>query len=146
MAKTDKTNASDITFGQGTATPVRVAFSELFDSKYLCDLVEINAPVKVQTIDDKIYAVVGDSKLQLYDKFKVLEGGVEEGDYNVCGILSTYKNENQLYPLSVTSASGINTIAADATTNAPAYNLSGQRVGNDYKGMVIQNGRKFIRK
>lgn len=28
---------------------------------------------------------------------------------------------------------------------APAYNLQGQRVGNDYKGVVIVNGKKVIR-
>ena len=31
-------------------------------------------------------------------------------------------------------------------TNAPAYNLAGMRVSSDYKGVVIQNGRKFIQK
>lgn len=30
--------------------------------------------------------------------------------------------------------------------NAPAYNLSGQRVGKDYKGIVIKKGRKYVRK
>lgn len=31
-------------------------------------------------------------------------------------------------------------------TEAPAYNLAGQRVGKDYKGIVIINGRKVLRK
>ena len=30
--------------------------------------------------------------------------------------------------------------------NAPIYNVSGVRVGNDYKGVVIQKGKKFIKK
>lgn len=30
--------------------------------------------------------------------------------------------------------------------NAPVYNLAGQRVGKDAKGLLIQNGKKFIRK
>jgi len=30
--------------------------------------------------------------------------------------------------------------------NAPIYNLAGQRVSKDYKGVVIQNGKKFIKK
>lgn len=30
--------------------------------------------------------------------------------------------------------------------NAPVYNLEGQRVSKDAKGILIQNGRKFIRK
>jgi len=25
------------------------------------------------------------------------------------------------------------------------YNLAGQRVGRDYRGIVIQNGKKFIK-
>ena len=30
--------------------------------------------------------------------------------------------------------------------NAPMYNLAGQRVNNDYKGVVVKNGKKFINK
>lgn len=30
--------------------------------------------------------------------------------------------------------------------NAPTYNLSGQKVGKDYKGVVIKNGKKFIQR
>ncbi|MFS6553974.1 hypothetical protein VPJ68_00405, partial [Parabacteroides distasonis] len=41
---------------------------------------------------------------------------------------------------------GISTIKSDADgdTEAPAYNLQGQRVGAGYKGLVIKNGRKVI--
>ena len=31
-------------------------------------------------------------------------------------------------------------------TSVPLYNLSGQRVGSDYKGIVIHNGRKYIKR
>ena len=31
------------------------------------------------------------------------------------------------------------------TVNGEAYNLSGQRVGNDYKGIVIRNGKKLVK-
>ena len=43
---------------------------------------------------------------------------------------------------------GIDTIGQDTavTTNAPTYNMAGQRVGKNYKGVVIQNGRKYVRK
>ena len=30
--------------------------------------------------------------------------------------------------------------------NAPMYNLAGQRVSKNYKGVVIQNGKKFFNK
>lgn len=44
-------------------------------------------------------------------------------------------------------SSGINdiTVATD-NADAPVYNLAGQRVGKDAKGILIQNGKKFIRK
>lgn len=41
--------------------------------------------------------------------------------------------------------SGVNTVIAEqADENAPVYNLAGQRVNKNYKGVVIQNGHKFI--
>ena len=30
--------------------------------------------------------------------------------------------------------------------NTPMYNLSGQRVGASYKGIILQNGRKYIKR
>ena len=48
------------------------------------------------------------------------------------------------------TATGINTL--DNLTNspfdndAPMYNLAGQKVGKSYKGIVIQNGKKVVRK
>lgn len=34
--------------------------------------------------------------------------------------------------------------AADLNSNAPVFNLAGQQVTNGFKGMVIQNGKKFV--
>ena len=43
--------------------------------------------------------------------------------------------------------SGINdVIAAPADENAPVYNILGQRVNENYKGIVIKNGVKYIQK
>lgn len=50
----------------------------------------------------------------------------------------TYTNEDP---------SGIVSISQDATnSNAPAYNISGQRVNPNFRGLIIQNGKKTIRK
>jgi len=38
--------------------------------------------------------------------------------------------------------SGISGVKAES--QSPRYNLAGQRVGSSYKGMVIENGRKFM--
>lgn len=43
------------------------------------------------------------------------------------------------------SALGINAVKTDTDESAPTYDLSGRRVTKNYKGMVIQNGRKFIK-
>lgn len=46
------------------------------------------------------------------------------------------------------TTSGISDIIADKelNANAPVYNLAGQRVSKDTKGILIQNGKKFIKK
>ena len=45
-----------------------------------------------------------------------------------------------------TEVSGINEIKADKRdVNAPVYNLAGQRVNANAKGILIQNGKKFIK-
>lgn len=42
--------------------------------------------------------------------------------------------------------SGINDVVAEkANVNAPIYNLAGQRVDNSFKGIAIQNGKKFVK-
>ena len=43
----------------------------------------------------------------------------------------------------LTTIKGISADQLDA--DAPLYNLAGQRVGKDYKGIVIQNGKKFVK-
>jgi hypothetical protein len=45
--------------------------------------------------------------------------------------------------LSVNGAAGINDLKADKADGA-VYNLAGQRVDANYKGVVIQNGKKFV--
>lgn len=44
------------------------------------------------------------------------------------------------------TATGISTInaASDANVYAPAYNIAGQRVGSNFRGLVIKNGKKTI--
>lgn len=57
------------------------------------------------------------------------------------GVEYIYLDEN-----SVPNVDGINDISYDKIeTNTPVYNLSGQRVGKDYKGLVIQNGKKYLK-
>lgn len=45
-----------------------------------------------------------------------------------------------------TEPTGISTITTDEESNGPAYNLMGVPVGNDYRGIVIINGKKVVRR
>ena len=40
--------------------------------------------------------------------------------------------------------SAIETVKAAVKANEAVYNLAGQKVGKDYKGLVIKNGKKFV--
>lgn len=52
------------------------------------------------------------------------------------GIVSTFTN----------TTSGIQNATSAATADTKAYNLQGQPVGKDAKGLVIQRGRKMLRR
>ena len=59
-----------------------------------------------------------------------------------------YESEESVIYLS--EADGIHTIGTAVSNglnlNAPMYNLAGQKVDSDYKGVVIQNGKKYNKK
>ena len=44
------------------------------------------------------------------------------------------------------ATTGISKITTTNVADAPMYNLAGQRVDSNYKGVVIQNGKKVVRK
>lgn len=46
----------------------------------------------------------------------------------------------------ILNGAGVESVAVEANENAPIYNLMGVRVNADAKGILIQNGKKFIRK
>lgn len=68
---------------------------------------------------------------------------------NAAQAASQNNNTNAKIHVAVMAASttGISNISAEeASKQAEAYNLSGQRVDASYKGIVVRNGRKYLRK
>lgn len=68
---------------------------------------------------------------------------------NAAQTASKNNNTNAKIHVAVMAASttGISNIsAAEASKQAEVYNLSGQRVDASYKGIVVRNGRKYLRK
>ena len=51
-----------------------------------------------------------------------------------------------LYMLSDSSTGISNVPVSKKATSDAIYNLAGQRVGKDYKGIVIVNGKKTVQK
>lgn len=66
--------------------------------------------------------------------------GVEAGST----VVITFDPETHEVTATVTSASGISALTIEDSQNAPMYNLAGQRVDKEYKGVVIQNGKKLL--
>lgn len=67
----------------------------------------------------------------------------EEGTYD---IVYTFNADSKEVKATVTKTGGAT--ALDALTldiNQPMYNILGVQVGKDYKGIVIQNGQKYLR-
>ena len=84
--------------------------------------------------------------------FKISQGGYfiqwGQGDYKTWGVYTEPK-ENAVLPYLyvLDNSSSIGGITADKEdANAPVYNLAGQRVSKDTKGILIKNGKKFINK
>lgn len=152
-AKSTNTSAEKLTITDGeAAVPTKVTVADLATDKYLCDLVTVEN-VNITTEEEgnytNNYLVSGDDKVMIYDKFKT-NVTISEGEgYDVTGVLVTAKLSGkivkELAPISAPVPTGINNITTEATdANAPAYNLSGQRVGKNAKGVLIKNGKKYV--
>ena len=64
-----------------------------------------------------------------------------------CDVIVYNTNGCHIYTIKVEAGStGISIVKAQKTQNNVIYNLAGQKVGNDYKGIVIMNGKKFMQK
>lgn len=153
--KTANTSAEKLTITDGeAAVPTKVTVADLTTNKYLCDLVTVeNANIISETSGTYTnqYLTNGTDKVMIYDKFKTKTSITDGEGFDVTGILVTAKlGDNiikELAPISAPVPTGINNITTDAAdANAPAYNLAGQKVGKEYKGVVIKAGKKFIQK
>lgn len=153
--KTANTSAEKLTITDGeTAVPTKVTVADLTSNKYLCDLVTVeNANIISETSGTYTnqYLTNGTDKVMIYDKFKTKTNITDGEGFDVTGIFVTAKLSGNIIkefaPISAPVPTGINNITTEAAdANVPAYNLAGQKVGKEYKGVVIKAGKKFIQK
>ncbi|MFR4922538.1 MAG: hypothetical protein ACLUCG_14775, partial [Segatella copri] len=45
----------------------------------------------------------------------------------------------------VGTSTGISSVKAEAAQNGKTYNFAGQQVSDSYKGLVIKNGKKYVK-
>jgi hypothetical protein len=91
---------------------------------------------------------------QNFTEEQINAGILKKGDKVVIqGKLQKYIKDGAVVPelkncylISVNGSSNINSLVIDNDVNAPMYNLKGQRVDANYRGVVIQNGQKRIQK
>ena len=160
-----QTNADNLTITDGEAAePVEISTSDV--ANYVNDLVTIEGDFEEGEggyfIDD----------VQIFNGFHVAEyeTGEEEdavdplskfvGGYGkVTGIVSaftktvddaevtTYEIKPIEGGIDINIEDGIESInTTTVSVNAPMYNVAGQRVSKNYKGVVVQNGKKFLNK
>lgn len=152
------TNDESITVTESTeaAQPIEATVADIIANKYLNDLVTIKgftfSKEEYQEGRFNYYANDGEQKIMIYDKFNKVGGVAEltEGEkYTVTGLYGAiFKGTPEIIPTQavVPTSTGISNITVTTADNAPAYNLAGQKVNAAYKGIVIKNGKKMIKK
>ena len=117
--------------GDATAAPGSAAFT--FAGSY--DKTTVKAGDWFVSSDNKLYRALGTETMKpLRAVFRPVSAAAAKGlSFSIDG----------------GEATGISAITADGSIvvndNAPMYNLAGQRVSKSYKGVVIQNGKKYIK-
>ncbi len=118
-------------------------------SEFLNSYIKIEGAKFVSANNKDLTFTVGETTLAVYNQFDVDASTLEAGaTYTLTGMGSIYKTNYQLYLVGFTKTaepSGIDAVKADANADAPAYNLAGQKVADGFKGLVIKNGKKFMK-
>ena len=140
-----------------TVTPKTIKIDEL--AANINNYVKVENAEFVSASGKNLTFKVGETTLAVYNQFNLKETVINALEatamYTIEAMGSVYKKNKdtdavyQLYPITFTKTSeptGINTIKTDADANAPVYNLAGQKVDKNYKGVVIMNGKKMIQK
>ena len=65
------------------------------------------------------------------------------GIYNVT---FTFLSESKTLSVDLEIATGINTVSLKSAKTAPIYNLQGQRIDQNYRGIAIMDGKKVVMK
>ena len=137
------------------ALPIEIYSEQLIPDLY-ADLVVVRGVELVR--DGGVFAIIGDRRVRLWNKFQIkspkisLPSNIAGKYYDITAIYGTdiLNNEiiDELYLLT-SPVEGDNPLAISApwareSTLPVRYNLHGQKVGKNYKGIVVENGKKYF--
>jgi len=154
---TELTNSGGLTITAGSEpTPREVSISDLTEADY-GDYVVVKAG-KLKS-DGGVWVVdENNTKMaRLYNRLQISGITLKNYDGNYYDIPAIYGTDvlnnkviNELYmlksPTKVEDPTGIKLIDYSTQEKENIYNLQGQRVAKDYKGLIIRDGRKYINK
>ena len=135
-----------------TVTPKTLSdISELGDLSSMNAYLKIENAVYVSADSRNLTFKVGETEFIVRQNWtNVSIEGLEEGaTYTLEGMGAVYNDTPQLYltyfEKTADAPTGIEAITTDELdVNAPIYNTAGQQVNKNYKGVVIQNGKKIL--
>ena len=135
-----------------TVTPKTLSdISELGDLSSMNAYLKIENAVYVSADSRNLTFKVGETEFIVRQNWtSVAIDGLEEGaTYTLEGMGAVYNDTPQLYltdfEKTADAPTGIEAITTDELdVNAPIYNTAGQQVNKNYKGVVIQKGKKIL--
>ena len=157
-ASTNITSAANVTVtnSEEAAAAISATVAEIEARTYICDLVELTNVTFTKDDKEYFWANSGDNDVEVKVTNNLIPEEYVNKLYNIKAVVSAiYDNEGVLTlvsceyvgevtdePGTVTAVEGVKANQLDE--NAPIYNLQGQRVDKDAKGILIQNGKKFV--
>lgn len=130
--------------GHGKIT-VEGKFPDGADAKFEQDL-PASTEAKTYMVDISKWGKLSQYAYQNLNKPDGEQYGVDDIEVTKIVVTKVYLTSKTVEEL--TTGTGISSavVASKVNANAPIYNLAGQKVNKSYKGVVIQNGKKFVQK
>ena len=154
------TNASGLTVTAGEEVqPREVRLEELTEADY-ADYILVKGVQVLKASDGSAWATSGDKKARLWaGKLPVsgvsIDKNFDKKYYDIEAIYGTDVYKDVFFealhlmksPVEVNAPTGISVLSTDSRqADGALYNLQGQRVGKDYKGIVVRDGKKYMQK